>query len=70
MKVRVERLEPISLLPHGGWDGTRPLPGHPLDIRGEQSQHALLAEAPPELPHRFRMGVDFLRPLRGLAIAT
>jgi ABC-type uncharacterized transport system substrate-binding protein len=65
VKVRVERFQPIDLLPHGRCDRTDPCPVHHLDIGGEESQHALLAEAAPELPHGLRMGVGFLSPLGG-----
>jgi hypothetical protein len=43
---------------------------HHLDIGGEESEHALLAEAAPELPHGLRMGAGFLRSLRGRPIGT
>jgi hypothetical protein len=36
-----------------------------LDAIEEQAQHALLLEAPPELPHGFGVGVRFLRAVRG-----
>jgi hypothetical protein len=68
MKVRVEGFEPINLLPHRLRNRAGPLPGHHLDIAGEESQHALLAEATRELPHGLRMRVRFLGPLRGGAI--
>jgi hypothetical protein len=68
MKVRVEGFEPINLLSHRLRDRAGPLPRHHLDVAGEEAQHALPTEATRELPHRLRMRVRFLGPLRGGAI--
>jgi hypothetical protein len=68
VKVRVERFQPINLLPHGDRGRTGPRPVHHLDIVREESQHALPTEAAPELPHGLRMGVRLLGPLWGRAI--
>ena len=42
--------------------------GDDLDIVQEQAEPALALEAPPELPHRFRVGMGFVGALPGRTV--
>jgi hypothetical protein len=70
MEAGIPRVETVNLLD----DGCRDSGGGRLwdhrDPIGPQAKHALLLEATPELPHGFRVGVRFLRTVRGRPIFT
>ena len=65
VKPVIEGLEAIDLLPYGVRNGTRPPPVYQLDIRGQESRHALLPEAALEGAHRIWVGLRLLGPLGG-----
>ena len=65
MQSCIERFEAVNLLEDRCRDSRRFLFGDHRDIIEEQTKHALLLEAPPELPHRFGVGMRFLRAVCG-----
>jgi hypothetical protein len=68
MEAVIERFEAIDLLAHGLRDRAGPPPGHDLNIRRQQPQHALPVKAAPEGAHGIRMGLRLMRPLLCRAI--
>src|SRR5262245_54780226 len=67
LKVVVEGFEPGHFLPYSLWYPSGARPGRDLDIGGQQPEHALLAEATQEGPHRIRVRMRLLRALGGCA---
>src|SRR4029453_8682566 len=68
MEPRIQRFQAGNLLDHSLGDTWGFFFGDDLDIVQEQAEHALVLEAPPELPHRFRVGMRFVGALPGRTV--
>jgi hypothetical protein len=68
MKATIESFEAVNLRTDIVGDRGGTSAPHDLDIAREKSQHALLAEAPMEHPHRLGVRGGFLGPLGGSAV--
>ena len=68
MEPCIQRFEAGNLLDHCRGNPGGFLFGDDRNIVQEQTKHALLLEAPPELPHGFRMGVRVVGALPGRTI--
>jgi hypothetical protein len=69
-KAWEERFEPGQFLDHRWRHASRFAHGHDGDIVREQPEHPLFMEAARELPHRFDVGLGFLRALFGGTIGN
>src|SRR2546421_7127202 len=65
LKVVVEGFEPGNFLPYGLRHSAGAGTGRDRDIGGQQPEHALLAEATQEGPHRVRVRMRLLSSLGG-----